>query len=530
MVRDLIICVSLANLCFLDSWNDLQKLARASYFLKTPADATLLIATIGSVLLVAAGFWIALLVARSVGHPMGMRLARAGFLLCAGVPLTLTLRTIPFYSWLAPWFTGALTAGVILIAALPLFGMGRAVIRVQTQLILALAPLFVISLLYLTINFRKLASPYSYVDAPRRHALSKRRQQGFRVVWFVFDEFDECLVFRNRPAQIALPELDRLRAQALYATDARSPATMTTISMPALITGKLLFDAQATRTNELLLTFQGSEKKAGWSTLPNVFSAAGAAGFNSGLVGWHHPYCRVIGNDVSKCYWEPNLDASTFLRSQAYSSQVGILQTIRLQILQHIEDLALFRRLHLHWGDATAEEYKLTRRQHSVSYFATLKAAASMITDPDLDLILLHLPVPHPEGIYNRYKAAFTLDESNDYLDNLEVADMTVGKLRHLLETSGLDDRTALLVTSDHPFRKNIWSLRPTWTAEERATLGGKACPSVPFMLKLPGQSASAAYHREFNTVITAQLLLDVLRGDLHSSNDVMAWLDAHAR
>ena len=528
MVRDLIICVSLANLCFLDSWNDLQKLARASYFLKTPADATLLIATISSVFLVAAGFWIAVLAARSLRHPMGMRLARAAFLLCAGVPLTLTLRMLPLYPWLAPWIMGALTAGVIVTAALPLFGMGRAVIRVQTHIILALAPLFVISLLYVTINFRKVTSPYSYVDSPRRRTL-KSRQQGFRVVWFVFDEFDECLAFRNRPPQVALPELDRLRAQALYATDARSPATMTTISMPALITGKLLFDAQATRTNELLLTFQGSDKRAGWSKVPNVFSAARAEGFNSGLVGWHHPYCRVIGNDVSKCYWEPNLDASAFLRSQAYSSQVGILQTIRLLILQHIEDLALFRRLHLHWGDTTAEEYKLTRRQHSSSYFATLKAAASMITDPDLDLILLHLPVPHPEGIYNRYKAAFTLDESNDYLDNLEVADMTVGKLRRLLADSGLEDRTALLVTSDHPFRKNIWSSRSTWTAEERATLGGKTCPSVPFLLKLPRQTASVGYHRTFNTVITAQLLLSLLRGELHSSNEVIAWLDANA-
>jgi hypothetical protein len=152
-----------------------------------------------------------------------------------------------------------------------------------------------------------------------------------------------------------------------------------------------------------------------------------------------------------------------------------------------------------------------------------------MVTDPDLDLILLHLPVPHPQGIYNRYKAAFTLDESNDYLDNLEVADMTIGKLRRLLENSGLDDRTALLVTSDHPFRKHMWSTRPTWTAEERATLGGKTCQCVPFLLKLPRQNASAGYPRKFNTVITAQLLLSVLRGELHSSNEVIAWMDGHA-
>jgi hypothetical protein len=349
MVRDLFICVSLANLCFLDSWNDLQKIARASYFLKTPADATLLIATITSVLLVAAGFWIALLVARSIRQPIGMRLARAGFLLCAGVPLSLTLRAIPLYSWLEPWLPGVVTAAVLMAAALPWFDRGRAMIRVQTKILLALAPLFAISVLYLTLNFRRVTSPYSYVDAPRRQ-ISKNHRHGIRVVWFVFDEFDQCLAFRNRPAKIALPELDRLRAQAVYATEARSPAMMTTVSMPALITGQLLFDAQATRTNELLLTFQDSDRTAAWSTVPNVFSAAGAEGLNTGLVGWHHPYCRVIGNDVTKCYWEPNLDASSFLRSQAYSSQIGILQTIRLQILQHIEDLALFRRFHLHWA------------------------------------------------------------------------------------------------------------------------------------------------------------------------------------
>src|SRR5262249_49748159 len=61
-----------------------------------------------------------------------------------------------------------------------------------------------------------------------------------RVLWIIFDELDQRLAFDERPASIALPELDRFRRQSVAASRAYSPSTKTFTSLPALITGRLV--------------------------------------------------------------------------------------------------------------------------------------------------------------------------------------------------------------------------------------------------------------------------------------------------
>ena len=45
----------------------------------------------------------------------------------------------------------------------------------------------------------------------------------------------------------------------------------------------------------------GAGEPAPWSAQPNVFSRAREIGGATALVGWYHPYCRVIGGDLTKC-------------------------------------------------------------------------------------------------------------------------------------------------------------------------------------------------------------------------------------
>jgi hypothetical protein len=104
-----------------------------------------------------------------------------------------------------------------------------------------------------------------------------------------------------------------------------------------------------------------------------------------------------------------------------------------------------------------------------------------------------------------------------------------VGELRRALEQSGLWDRTALLITADHGLRPGAWIGRLGWT-EELDRLTGRQDPvTVPFILKLPGQTSPAVVEKSFSNVLAADLGLAVLRGTISTSDQAAAWLSGHA-
>jgi hypothetical protein len=82
------------------------------------------------------------------------------------------------------------------------------------------------------------------------------------------------------------------------------------------------------------------------------------------------------------------------------------------------------------------------------------------------------------------------------------------------MESAGNWDSTTVLLSSDHPYR-------------EAKSLDGKSDLRVPFLLKLAGQSEGLSYSAEFNTILTHDLLLAILKGEL-STAEVVPWLDQH--
>jgi hypothetical protein len=96
------------------------------------------------------------------------------------------------------------------------------------------------------------------------------------------------------------------------------------------------------------------------------------------------------------------------------------------------------------------------------------------------------------------------------------LVDRTVRELRRALEGAGEWGTTTILLSSDHPYRH-----RPALDAHPVGT-------KVPFLLKLAGQTAGASYDSRFNTVVTGDLLMAILRGELSSPEDVKVWLDGN--
>lgn len=313
-----------------------------------------------------------------------------------------------------------------------------------------------------------------------------------RIIWILFDETDRRLAFDNRPANLQLPEFDRLRAEALDATNAYPPGASTILSLPALISGRQVSHPQPEGSWDLEMTLVDNQRVTSWKRLPSVFASARDLGFNTALVGWFHPYGRLFGANLNYCAWfaYPAWDS---VRSPDF------LPAVKNQLACLVGGL-YFR----------ATFANLCRE--------SLAESLLIVTNKDYGLVFLHLPPPHEPGIYkpdqNRY-SLMGMSKVAGYFNNLVLADHWLGSLRQALQAAGEWDRSWVLVSTDHSWRKsrlydNVRDFR------------------VPFILKAPNQVQPATYGSRFNTVITHDLVLAILRNQVTNERSAITWLDAH--
>jgi len=275
-----------------------------------------------------------------------------------------------------------------------------------------------------------------------------------------------------------------------------------------------------------MLTFDNNQTLP-WSTQPNVFSKARAMGFNTAVAGWYHPYCRIIGSSLTRCAWETY--AAPFVVDEAMtglisrSKEVG-LATGMLRIGQ-IAAIPEFAR-----GFLASRQGLTSRKYGRENYVNIHQQAMSWVSDPGLQLILVHYPVPHPPGIYDRASHDFSFESTSDYLDNLALADRTVAEIRERMEQAGLWESTTVLISADHRLRADRWRQTVMWqepfTKVEPVVLNSIADERVPFILKMAGEKTRLAYEPVFNTVLSHDLILSVLSGELSKATDVAGWLD----
>ncbi len=274
--------------------------------------------------------------------------------------------------------------------------------------------------------------------------------------------------------------------------------------MPSLTTGRMVTRAVPFRPDELMLTFDGGKEVAGWSAQPNIFSAARAAGFKTALIGWYHPYCRIIGTDLDVCYWEPSISEANPVVDRL--SLAGAMRLWARDVLFRIP--LMFRLLKGGYMRELGE-------QHIVAHQRILGQARAVVRKQDLNLTLIHFPIPHHPFIYDPARNVLSSATGNDYVANLELADRILGELRREMEAADSWSRTAVLITSDHWWR-------------ESTPVNGRLDHRVPFLLKLAGQADGVTYPHAFNTVLTHDLVLAYLSGELSSKDDMIQWIERH--
>jgi hypothetical protein len=519
--RRLLICLAFATWCFSNTWVQYGE-GGVAYFARYDPLRAVAIPVAGCEILIALSLWAAWEICRRGGWQRS-RVPHVLFLLSCLAPLGIAsvamLRVTPFdlvSIVRGRWFWPVALAAALVPAAAAARNPIRAS-RLMREALLFSWPVLAIVLIQAARSTLFRYSHATYADRPLAPFLPGSRllpgsQPGVRVVWIILDELSQTIAFDNRPAGLDLPNLDRLRAESFYATSAESPADWTERSLPDLIVGQDLGKSIPEDPDNLLMAPRPDSKPFAWSSIPNVFDTAREMGLNTALAGWDHPYCRVLNRSLTKCYWtagwlppgvEETFEPQPLPAAMWYRAK---LQFAALPLLGHLP--GIFPGFY-------------ARQEMQRRFSPLLGRAVEFVSDPSIGLVLIHLPIPHPPSIYDRGKRAFAARGPNGYADNVALADDALGAIRRAMERAGLWDRTAVLVSADHGWRTGLWRGTAEWTREDEA-LSHQDTSGVPFLLKLPSQTSPFGYAEAFNTVVTRQIITEILQGKLQEPSQIL--------
>jgi hypothetical protein len=346
-----------------------------------------------------------------------------------------------------------------------------------------------------------------------------------RFIWIIFDEMDQRIAFNERPVSLELPELDRLRSESLEARRVSQTADRTGLAMPILISGRSYRQSEIRGASRLDVFPEDSSERLNWADEHTVFHRVREMGINAAIDGWYHPYCRLFGDHLVSCFATSTSHAGRALLREQHASQEGIGRMIGLLFQLQFENIKdLYRFDGLSGSENLKDAYLQSHQQQE--YFQIRDHAYADAVDPRIGFMLLHFPTPHMYAIYNRWRKDFTLDSTVDYLDNLALADRTLGELRARLEAAGLWDQTSILVTADHGFRPEMWRGHYGWTQNmERISEKGPS-HQVPFILKLGGKQEHVIVDRPFSNIVLSDLATAVLAGQISSAAQASDWID----
>lgn len=126
--------------------------------------------------------------------------------------------------------------------------------------------------------------------------------------------------------------------------------------------------------------------------------------------------------------------------------------------------------------------------QNIQDYRSIMQQASALIQDDQIRFVFVHLPIPHPPGIFNR--TTHELYEGGDYLDNLSLSDDTLGIVLGDIADSRSADQTTVIISSDHSWRVPLWRGGVDWTREEESVSHGQFDPRPVLLIHFPGQSS----------------------------------------
>jgi Arylsulfatase A and related enzymes len=525
MRKHAILALSLSNLCFFEAWREVlspQGFSYLYYWKQYPGYAAF-VALVINVVLLAVVFLCGFSLLRRLGASFWTKLGYVLFIVTLLRALNnirsqfeiLSTSHVRMLVGRGGYIAIVTVVFALLSLAIVRFGLGR-VARAGTLILLICSPFGLIGLVQATWLVLKYGPPVAHEKTAAPEFPTDTAAKP-RVLWLIFDEMDQNVAFDSRPQGFSLPELDRFRTGAFVANNAYPPAGHTSQSIPALLTGQLISRVKPVAPAELSLTIPPSDQANNWSTQSDIFSDARSVGLNTALVGWYHPYCRVLGDRLTHCRWEPGTQ-------RLDSTKLSLKKNL---VRQEAELLRLLPFSNTVIAKLSSETKRNYSSEHLADSLALMREAENVIADQRFGLLFIHLSVPHPPYIYNRASRTVAGHPEGVYLDNLALADQEFGHLRQMMEQAGVWDRTTVIVSSDHWWRSDYWRGRIFWSAADEA-LAGKVDHRVPFMIKLANQKTNVIYSPQFNTVLTRDLIREIMTGKVAEPDQLASWFDLH--
>jgi hypothetical protein len=333
-----------------------------------------------------------------------------------------------------------------------------------------------------------------------------------RIVWILFDELSYDQTFDHQAAGMRLPNFGRLRAESVSFSNLRPTGFHTALIIPSLFLGRHIEQIRSTVAGDLWYKDEDQNRWLAFDPNATLFAFAQRNGWSTGVDGWYNPYCHILASVLNACSWEPSLGLPTELFGAAEQNSVlangAVLPNALLAKLTN--------------SSAAPED------AHVVEYRNVMARTQALIQNDHIRFVFLHLPVPHPPGIYNRQH--HVLRPGGTYLDNLVLADDTLGALLKEIDATPAASRTTVIVSSDHSWRIPLWRLVPGWTAEEERASGGRFDDRPVLLIHFPGQISGNDVNPALPELLEHDIIAEMLRGKINSSKDLAAFLTSQGR
>jgi hypothetical protein len=332
-----------------------------------------------------------------------------------------------------------------------------------------------------------------------------------RIVWILFDELSYDQTFDHPSLGVKLPNFDRLRARSISLSKLSPAGYHTDNIIPSLLLGRRVVQIQSTVDGDLSYK---DENQNGWVAFdPNatLFAVAQQNGWSTGVDGWYNPYCHLLAAVLNVCSWEPLDDPIVPDEVVGISERSSVWSIAVKPVLP-----SSFRASLDH--PATESEH-----DHIREYSSVMSHTQELIEDERIRFVFLHLPIPHPPSIFDRRR--HLLRPGGSYLDNLVLADDTLGVLMREIDITSSASQTTVIVSSDHSWRTPIWRHEEGWGAEDDRASKGQFDDRPVFMIHFPGQASGEDVKALVPELLEHDIITAMLRGEIRDPEDFDAYL-----
>jgi hypothetical protein len=312
-----------------------------------------------------------------------------------------------------------------------------------------------------------------------------------RIVWFIFDELSYDQTFEHRFAGLGMPAFDQFRSKSVVFTNLQPAGYYTDRVIPSLFLGKPVDNLRSNLDGQPMVKLAGNRRWQAFDPQATLFADAQRLGWTTGVVGWYNPYCRILVGTLNYCFWrmgDGQSDGAIPGRSAFQNALAPVAEELRE--LQH--------------------KPSFPQEKHAQDLAAVMPQAEALLRDEGIRFVLIHLPIPHPPGIYDRRPGHPR--PTGSYIDNLALADLSLGKLIGVLSGTASAEKTTVIVCSDHSWRVPLWRPTGSWTKEDETASQGRFEPRPVLMIHFPGQQSEHEVTASFDEIRLHEIIEKMLR------------------